>query len=88
MPNFKMVNGVRLPLTEEEEKEFAEREAAWEAAAPARKAEAIREARKAAYGDIGAQLDMLYRDILAGKPLTEGTFAANIEAVKKAHPKP
>ena len=40
------------------------------------------------YPDIGAQLDNLYKDILAGKVDATGEFAKAIKAVKDAHPKP
>ena len=40
------------------------------------------------YADIGDQLDMLYKDILAGKVDTTGTWATHIKAVKDANPKP
>ena len=40
------------------------------------------------YGSIGDQLDMLYKDILAGKLDTTGTWATHIKAVKDANPKP
>ena len=40
------------------------------------------------YDTIGDQLDMLYKDILAGKLDTTGTWATHIKAVKDANPKP
>ena len=40
------------------------------------------------YADIGDQLDMLYKDMLAGKLDTTGTWATHIKAVKDANPKP
>ena len=40
------------------------------------------------YSSIGDQLDMLYKDILAGKLDTTGTWATHIKAVKDANPKP
>ena len=40
------------------------------------------------YGSIGDQLDMLYKDILAGKLDTTGTWATHVKAVKDANPKP
>ena len=40
------------------------------------------------YGEIGDQLDMLYKDIVAGKLDTTGTWATHIKAVKDANPKP
>ena len=40
------------------------------------------------YASIGDQLDMLYKDMLAGKLDTTGTWASHIKAVKDANPKP
>ena len=40
------------------------------------------------YASFGAQLDMLYKDIVAGKLDTTGTWATHIKAVKDANPKP
>ena len=39
------------------------------------------------YASFGDQLDMLYKDILAGKLDTTGTWATHIKAVKDANPK-
>jgi len=41
-----------------------------------------------AYASIGDQLDMLYKDMVAGKLDTTGTWATHIKAVKDANPKP
>lgn len=46
-----------------------------------------RKTRKAAYGDIGDQLDLLYKDIVAGKLDTTGEWAKKIKAVKNANAK-
>ena len=40
------------------------------------------------YASYGDQLDMLYKDIVAGKLDTTGTWATHIKAVKDANPKP
>ena len=40
------------------------------------------------YASIGEQLDMLYKDIVAGTVTTSGTWATHIKAVKDANPKP
>ena len=40
------------------------------------------------YASIGDQLDMLYKDIVAGKLDTTGTWATHIKSVKDANPKP
>ena len=47
----------------------------------------IRDTRKAAYGDIGDQLDLLYKDIVANKLDTTGEWAKKIKAVKDANAK-
>ena len=49
--------------------------------------EKIRIARKEAYGDIGDQLDLLYKDMLAGKGDSTGEWFKSIKAVKDANPK-
>ena len=40
------------------------------------------------YASFGDQLDMLYKDMVAGKLDATGTWAAHIAAVKGANPKP
>ena len=40
------------------------------------------------YASIGDQLDMLYKDIVAGTVTTSGTWATHIKAVTDANPKP
>ena len=47
----------------------------------------IRAARKKSYGDIGEQLDLLYKDIVANKLDTTGEWAKKIKAIKDANPK-
>ena len=47
----------------------------------------VRSTRKAAYGDIGDQLDLLYKDMLAGKGDSTGEWFKAIKAVKDANPK-
>ena len=42
----------------------------------------------AIYASFGDQLDMLYKDIVAGKLDTTGTWATHIKTVKDANPKP
>ena len=48
----------------------------------------IRETRKSAYGDIGDQLDLLYKDMLADKGDKSGEWFKAVKAVKDANPKP
>ena len=40
------------------------------------------------YSSFGDQLDMLYKDMVAGKLDTTGTWANHIKAVKDGNPKP
>ena len=40
------------------------------------------------YSSFADQLDMLYKDMVAGKLDTTGTWATHIKAVKDANPKP
>ena len=47
----------------------------------------IRNTRKKSYGDIGEQLDLLYKDIVANKLDTTGEWAKKIKAVKDDNPK-
>ena len=47
----------------------------------------VKGTRKAAYGDIGDQLDMLYKDMLASKGDSTGDWFKHIKAVKDANPK-
>ena len=47
----------------------------------------IRATRRLAYGTIGDQLDLLYKDMVAGKLDTTGEWAKAIKAVKDDHPK-
>ena len=44
--------------------------------------------RRVAYGDVGAQLDMLYHDLKSGVPLTEGSWINHIDLVKSSIPAP
>ena len=47
----------------------------------------IRNTRRVAYGTIGDQLDLLYKDMLAGKGDSTGEWFKSIKAVKDANPK-
>jgi len=47
----------------------------------------VRATRRAAYGNIGDQLDLLYKDIVANKLDTTGEWAKKIKAVKDANAK-
>ena len=43
--------------------------------------------RRAAYGDIGDQLDLLYKDLVAGKVDATGEWAKAVKKVKDDNPK-
>ncbi len=47
----------------------------------------IRNTRKNSYGSIGDQLDLLYKDMLAGKGDSTGEWFKSIKAVKDANAK-
>ena len=47
----------------------------------------IRGTRRNAYGNIGDQLDLIYKDIVAGKLDTSGEWAKKIKAIKDANEK-
>ena len=47
----------------------------------------VRFTRQISYESIGDQLDLLYKDMLAGKLDTTGEWAKKIKAVKDANPK-
>jgi len=48
---------------------------------------AIDDARILGYGDISEQLDLLYKDLVAGKVDATGEWAKKIKAVKDDNPK-
>lgn len=47
----------------------------------------VKATRKSSYGDIGDQLDMLYKDMVAGKGDSTGEWFKHIKSVKDANPK-
>jgi len=49
--------------------------------------EVIRNTRRVSYGNIGEQLDLLYKDLVAGKVDATGEWAKKIKAVKDANAK-
>jgi len=50
--------------------------------------DSYRSKRRESYDSLANQLDMLYKDIVAGKLDSTGTWATHIKAVKDANPKP
>ena len=66
----------------------AEQLATYESAATTKENNNItRGIRRNAYGDIGDQLDLIYKDIVAGKLDTSGEWAKKVKAVKDANEK-
>ena len=49
---------------------------------------AYQDSRKRAYEEIGEQLDLLYKDLVAGKLDATGDWAKHIAKVKTDNPKP
>jgi len=85
MTRYHLINGERVAFTAEEEAARDKEEAAWKTEQAAK--EYIRK-RRESYPSIPEQLDLLYKDIVAGKLDTTGTWATRIKAVKDANPKP
>jgi len=85
MPRSHLVDGRKVPFTAEEETARDAQEAAVAAAKADYTANhKYRDDRRAAYGDIGDELDMQYWDLVNGTT----TFRDHVAAVKAAHPKP
>jgi len=77
----RMVNGIQVELTPEEEAEVL---AEWEANRQAQEARAWLDGRLRDYPPIAAQLDMLFHDIKSGST----TWLDAIQAVKDRYKKP
>ena len=89
MTLYKNVNGERIALSAEEEaahKTFVDAKAA-ETTANQYKVNRT-SSGSTTYDSFGNQLDMLYKDIVAGKLDTTGTWATHIKNVKDSNPKP
>tara|TARA_R110002020_G_scaffold445018_1_gene656723 strand:+ start:224 stop:490 length:267 start_codon:yes stop_codon:yes gene_type:complete len=76
--------GVHVDLTDAEVAEVEAREAQAVKDAEAYALVKYRDDRKKAYGDIGDQLDMRYKDLLNGTT----TWKDHVAKVKSDHPKP
>lgn len=88
MARTKLVNGVIVPFTTEEETARDAEEAAWAAEQERYEREdKWRDERKALYYPVEKQLEMLYDDIKAGK-LTTGTFVQHNDEVHAMVEKP
>ena len=81
--NLVIYDGSSKPTEKECTDGLAELQAAWDLENNSYKSK-----RRAAYDSLVNQLDMLYKDIVAGKLETTGTWATHIKAVKDANPKP
>lgn len=84
----RLVNGVRVEMTQEEIDERKAIDAAFKRVASA---SAYKRKRVKDYKSIGEQLDMLYRDIKGGffgEPPQIGEWFSHIDGVKKKAPKP
>ena len=81
--NLVIYDGSSKPTEKECTDGLAELQAAWDLENNSYKSK-----RRAAYDSLVNQLDMLYKDIVAGKLDTTGTWATHIKAVKDANPKP
>ena len=85
MTRYHLINGERVAFTAEEETARDKEEAAWKTEQAAK--EYIGK-RRESYPSIPEQLDLLYKDIVAGKMDATGSWATRIKAVKDANPKP
>ena len=87
MTRYKLVNGVKLPYTAEEE---AARDAAEAAAKADIAANGYKRVRQGKYPSLPEQLDLLWHAIDADTDLKSkfSAFYNSIKAVKDANPKP
>ena len=81
--NLVVLDGGSTPTEKECTDGLAAMQAAWDL-----ENDSYRSKRRESYDSLPNQLDMLYKDILAGKLDTTGTWATHIKAVKDANPKP
>ena len=81
MGRHRVVGGVKVDFTAQEETARDAEEAAW---AEHLRLNAYITLRRAAYASTGDQLDMQYHDLVDGTT----TWKDHIAAVKAAHPKP
>ena len=81
--NLVIYDGSSKPTEKECTDGLAALQAAWDL-----ENDSYKSLRRAAYDSVVNQLDMLYKDIVAGKLDTTGTWATHIKSVKDANPKP
>ena len=85
MTRYHLINGERVAFTAEEETARDKEEAAWKTEQAAK---AYIGKRRESYPSIPEQLDLLYKDIVAGKMDATGSWATRMKAVKDANPTP
>ena len=83
MALYKMINGVNVPFTAQEEADWEARKIADEASAPARRAEEIRYQRRITYQ---SESDHLHLEEERGE-VPVGTWAAKVAEIKQRFPK-
>lgn len=83
----KMVNGVKVALTAEEEADFYAREAAHLKRLEEDQANAYKSNREREYPSIGDQLDMLWHSMDNGEIPKSQAFFMALKAVKDKYPK-
>jgi len=84
MPRFRRIDGERVQFTAEEETARDVEEAKYAAEVVAQDSVQYQQDRRESYGDIGAQLDMMYWDKVNDTEL----WNEHVAAVKAAHAKP
>ena len=81
--NLVVHDGGAKPTEKECTDGLAAQQAAWDL-----ENDSYKSKRRGSYDSLANQLDMLYKDIVAGNLDTTGTWATHIKAVKDAIPKP
>ena len=82
-----LIDGVKVDYTAEEETARDAEIQAWADDEPQRIIQRIKATRKDLYGNIGDQLDLLYKDMLAGKGNKTGKWFKAVKKVKDDNPK-
>ena len=82
-----LIDGVKVDYTAEEETARDAEIQAWNDAEPQRIIQKIKATRKNLYGNIGDQLDLLYKDMAADKGDKTGEWFKAVKKVKDDNPK-
>ena len=82
-----LIDGVKVDYTAEEEAARDAEIQAWADDEPQRIIQRIKDTRKDLYGNIGDQLDLLYKDMLADKGDKTGEWFKAVKKVKDDNPK-